>query len=142
MCFCNPSIRTPYCDSLKCQNELKRRNTKYSIRANNWKIFADKVFEHIESYTVPQYGDKGNDLITKKDSKWCIEQIEKYVKRFGTNQRANQTELDLIKIAHYAQMALEKLKEEEIYSNYLCPICGQDLTPLKEKSNETNKTII
>ena len=26
MCFCNPSIRTPYCKSFECQEELKRIN--------------------------------------------------------------------------------------------------------------------
>lgn len=26
MCFCNPDIRTPFCDSFKCQQELKRKN--------------------------------------------------------------------------------------------------------------------
>lgn len=28
MCFCNPSIRTPYCNSYECQQELKRLQTK------------------------------------------------------------------------------------------------------------------
>lgn len=24
MCFCTPGVRTPYCNSIECQNELKR----------------------------------------------------------------------------------------------------------------------
>lgn len=27
MCFCNPDIRTPYCDNKKCQDELLRQST-------------------------------------------------------------------------------------------------------------------
>ena len=32
-----------------------------SLRASEWQNFATRVFNHIESYTVPQYGDKGHD---------------------------------------------------------------------------------
>ena len=28
MCYCSPEIRTPYCSSFKCQEELKRINRK------------------------------------------------------------------------------------------------------------------
>lgn len=28
MCFCDPSIKTPFCNSFECQNELKRLHVK------------------------------------------------------------------------------------------------------------------
>ena len=32
-----------------------------SKRGQAWAIFSDMVAEHIENYTVPQYGDDGDD---------------------------------------------------------------------------------
>ncbi len=32
-----------------------------SIRGEEWSQFADEVLQHIEVYTVTQYGDKGPD---------------------------------------------------------------------------------
>lgn len=76
-----------------------------SIRADEWSVFAHQVYQHIEGYTVPQYGDAGEDLCMAYTPEHCIKQIERYCKRFGKNQREDQDALDMIKIAHYAQMA-------------------------------------
>lgn len=81
-------------------------------RTKNWNEFAAKVADHIENYTVPQYGDAPNDNVESWSSQDCIAQIQKYAARFGTNQRAGQEKLDLMKIAHYAQLAMGKLKQE------------------------------
>jgi DNA-binding ferritin-like protein (Dps family) len=81
-----------------------------SERGNDWLNFSDKMFNHIENYTVKQYGDKGNDQITHWEIGDCIKQIEKYFRRFGSNQRSGQDLLDLMKIAHYAQMAFDKME--------------------------------
>lgn len=83
-----------------------------SERVKDWQDFSLQVEQHIESYTLKQYGEKGNDLVSKKDSKYCIDQIERYCQRFGKNSREGQQELDLLKMAHYAQIAFEMLKKE------------------------------
>lgn len=81
-------------------------------RTNAWNDFAAKVADHITNYTVPQYGDAPNDNVESWSAADCIAQVQKYAARFGTNQRAGQEELDLMKIAHYAQLAHDKLKKK------------------------------
>jgi hypothetical protein len=75
--------------------------------------FAMTVLSHIEHYTVPQYGDFPNDQVTPWTSGDCKKQIAKYVARFGSNQRGCEDEMrDLLKIAHYAALAYNKLITE------------------------------
>lgn len=81
-------------------------------RTKDWNEFAAKVADHIENYTVPQYGDAPNDNVEAWSAQDCIAQVQKYAARFGNNQRTGQEELDLMKIAHYAQLALGKLKQK------------------------------
>ena len=81
-------------------------------RTKDWNEFAAKVADHIESYTVPQYGDAPNDNVESWSAQDCIAQVQKYAARFGNNQRTGQEELDLMKIAHYAQLAAGKLKQK------------------------------
>jgi hypothetical protein len=78
-------------------------------RGADWVAFAEQVLLHIEDYTVPQYGDKGEDLASNYAAEDCIRHIKRYVARFGKNARPDQDHLDLLKIAHYAQMAATKL---------------------------------
>ena len=82
-----------------------------SIRGQQFEWFANQVIEHIETYTVPQYGDYPNDQVEEWTPELCIAQIRKYSARFGKNSRENQELLDLIKIAHYAQIAYSKMKK-------------------------------
>jgi hypothetical protein len=48
MCFCDPNCRTPFCKSLKCQNELKRleKAIEEKINEDSYHIFdlEDEVF--------------------------------------------------------------------------------------------------
>ena len=81
-------------------------------RTKDWNEFAAKVADHIENYTVPQYGDAPNDNVESWSAADCIAQVQKYAARFGNNQRTGQEELDLMKIAHYAQLAHDKLKQK------------------------------
>lgn len=81
-------------------------------REEEWNEFSSYVRKHLVNYTVPQYGDKGFDQVTEWDAKDLIVQISKYCKRFGTNSRPGQQELDLLKVAHYACMCYYKLKED------------------------------
>lgn len=76
-----------------------------SIRSDEWLAFAQQVHEHIETYTVPQYGDKGEDLAGDYSREQCLQQVKKYLARQGKNQREGQDQLDLLKAAHYLQLA-------------------------------------
>ena len=84
-----------------------------SQRGDDWKKFAEGVAFHIEMYTVPQYGDKGNDQVTEYTAADCIKQAQKYLSRFGKNSREGQQELDFLKVCHYVQMAADKYVEEQ-----------------------------
>jgi len=88
-------------------------DTGPSLRASEWLKFSKRVFNHIESYTVPQYGDKGSDQCSEFSEADFITQMKKYLNRYGKNSREGQQRLDLLKIAHYAGMLYTKLAEEE-----------------------------
>lgn len=79
--------------------------TAVSLRGDDWQAFSAAVLHHIEHYTVPQYGDKGSDLASEYTVEQCMQQVKKYAARAATNQREGQDVLDLLKIAHYVQMA-------------------------------------
>jgi len=76
-----------------------------SIRADEWVMFSNAVADHIEFYTVPQYGDKGEDLCSDYSVEKCIDQAKKYLARHGRNSRPGQDQQDLLKAAHYLQIA-------------------------------------
>lgn len=80
-----------------------------SARGKEWEAFSTRVSHHVEHYTVPQYGDKPNDLIELWSVEECIKDIRKRVERFGRNRRPGQEKLDLIKIAHVAGVAHGKM---------------------------------
>ena len=99
-----PIIMNPYQE----YTPVRRLN---SIRGQQFELFANQVIKHIETYTVPQYGDYPNDQVEEWTPELCIAQISKYSARFGKNSREGQELLDLIKIAHYAQIAYSKMKK-------------------------------
>jgi hypothetical protein len=86
-------------------NKFTRSKT---IRSKQWEDFSDEVLHHIEDYTVPQYGDADSDLAQEYTPESCLKQVEKYLKRFGKQARQGETKLDLLKMAHYIQMAYTK----------------------------------
>lgn len=81
-------------------------------RGDEWQTFANEVLNHINTYTVPQYGDIGEDQINDWSIEACQLAIIKYTKRFGKNSRPGQDKLDVLKIAHYACFIYNKMKEE------------------------------
>ena len=83
-----------------------------SRRGEQWKAFAEAVANHIETYTVPQYGDEGEDIITEQDARYCVDHAKRYLARFGRSARPDNELLDLKKAAHYLQMAHDKLAKE------------------------------
>lgn len=85
-----------------------------SNRANEWNDFTPLVEDHIENYTVPQYGDAPNDNVAGWSARDCEKQIEKYVKRFQGNARGpEESRRDLLKIAHYCCLTYNKRIQEE-----------------------------
>lgn len=85
-----------------------------STRLNEWQQFAEDVHNHIISYAVPQYGDKGSDPA----SEYSVEQLAalgaKYFRRACTNQRGEQEVIrDMLKAAHIACMLACKVYEQQ-----------------------------
>ncbi|MCK4498965.1 hypothetical protein KAU11_00535 [Candidatus Babeliales bacterium] len=81
-------------------------------RGVEWKRFAEKVLTHVDTYTVPQYGDRGKDDVTEWTTRDCMLTIKKYAARFGRNSRKDQEKMDMLKIAHYACLIYSKLEED------------------------------
>ena len=87
---------------------LEWASYRMSKRGEAFKVFSEKVVNHLENYTGPQYGDIGEDAITDYSVEDCVTQVAKYCKRYGTNAREGQQLLDFVKMAHYAQCAHDK----------------------------------
>lgn len=79
-------------------------------RGVEWQNFAKVVLGHVEQYTVPQYGDFPDDMVSSWTAAECIAQIDKYVKRYQVMKRGRlETLRDIAKIAHYACIAFYKM---------------------------------
>lgn len=81
-------------------------------RELRWLCFSVAVVDHLNNYVEPQYKDPQNDCASDYTVEDCMKQIERYAKRQGKNSRPNQDRLDLLKIAHWAQIAWEKLPDD------------------------------
>ena len=95
-------------------NKTFNWNDEYTLtpstnRGREWARFAQEVLDHIETYTVNQYGDGPNDQVEEWDAKTCALSAAKYGKRHGTNQRAGQELQDCKKGAHYYCVTYFKL---------------------------------
>lgn len=76
--------------------------------------FSEVVVYHIETYAVPQYGDYPNDLIKETTLKDIIHDMKRYLYRMETNARGpKEVQRDMLKIAHYACIAYNKLREDD-----------------------------
>jgi len=78
---------------------------RLSKRGHAWVQFSDMVLRHIEDYTVPQYGDEGDDLADDYSEEDALRNVTKYLKRFGRNARPDEQARDFVKMAHYVQIA-------------------------------------
>lgn len=83
-------------------------------RIKQWEGFSFQVSKHIIQYTLPQYGDsEGTEQIEEFSVEDCFQHMTKYINRRKASVRGNKERLrDLLKIAHYANFAYDKLKEE------------------------------
>jgi hypothetical protein len=80
-----------------------------SRRGVEWDEFAKLVYEHIESYTVPQYGDAPDDQASRFTEHDIAVNMQRYVNRLESNQRGpEEAQRDLLKIAHYCAILFYK----------------------------------
>lgn len=89
------------------QLPLVPKMPEYSNRGKDWLLFSMQVLNHIENYTVPQYGDAPDDQIEKYSIETCLTQVEKYINRYGKVSEDRQNR-DFLKMAHYVQTACLK----------------------------------
>jgi ornithine cyclodeaminase/alanine dehydrogenase-like protein (mu-crystallin family) len=84
-------------------------------KGKKFAAFACEVVEHIETYACKQYGDtQENDLISRMTPEKIQGKLEAYVARIGSNARGKaEAKRDCLKIAHYAQLLLDKYEQEE-----------------------------
>ena len=87
-----------------------------SKRGESWDKFAQQVSDHVEGYTVPQYGDTGQDQVSDWSIRDCLVSVKKYIARYNRGVREGQQELDFLKMAHFVQLAAEKYAERQSIS--------------------------
>jgi hypothetical protein len=82
-----------------------------SKRGDEWTQFSQLVLDHIENYTVPQYGDMPDDQASSFTAHDIAVNIRKYANRLESSQRGpEEAQRDLLKIAHYCAMLHSKRK--------------------------------
>ena len=87
-------------------------NMEMSSRGKEWTYFADDVLNHIEEYTVPQYGDYPDDQLTTFSIEEIGAQLKRYNSRIDSNSRGfEEAARDCLKIAHYACVLRSKIIE-------------------------------
>ncbi len=80
-------------------------------RISEWKQFSIMMENYLEKYTIQKYKTSSEDidLVEIADAKYCIFSILKYAMRLHNGRGKD---FDLHKIAHYAQLAYDKLQKE------------------------------
>ena len=79
-------------------------------RVEQWKEFSDMVIDHIENYTLPQYGDSDTDQIDEFSIEDCWKNVQRYFNRRNTNVRGVTEQVrDVLKIAHYMCFIFNKM---------------------------------
>ncbi len=108
-------VSCPRCFNIGFLLEQDDLNLKVNYqRSLEFLKFTSDVIQHIENYTIHQYGDAPDDQISEWSAADCIISIKKRVSRHGRNSRKGQDKLDLLKIAHEACIAYFKLKDYNI----------------------------
>ena len=83
-----------------------------SNRGKEWTNFSALVHEHVENYTVPQYGDAPDDAVSQFTEHDIAMNLRRYVNRLETSQRGpKDAQRDLLKIAHYCGILYFKREE-------------------------------
>jgi hypothetical protein len=85
-----------------------------SQRWHQWFEFASKVSDHIEDYTVKQYGDMPNDQASEFTIRDIVQNMRRYLNRVESNARGHEEAVrDCMKLAHYACMLHAKLEDNK-----------------------------
>jgi len=63
-------------------------------------FFINHLLQHIK-YSNKQYGDVGEDVVTKWSVEKCMANVNRYLERFENNSRPGQERLDVIKSIDY-----------------------------------------
>jgi hypothetical protein len=123
-----------------------------SARGREWKEFSDQILEHIEAYTVPQYGDYPSDQMTTASIEDIKHNLKRYINRMSTNARGEQEAIrDLKKIAHYAGIAWGKRVRGEAgrparrieFTTYLSEVSTQEIQAfLAELDEEYDEVVV
>ena len=56
-------------------------------RLKEWDEFTKMVRDHIENYTIPQYGNAPDDQVGAWTANDCMRAVERYTARYGRNAR-------------------------------------------------------
>ena len=89
-----------------------------SIRGEEWDRFSALVAEHVDGYTVPQYGDAPDDAVEQFTEHDIAMNLRRYVNRLETSQRGHvEAQRDLLKIAHYCGILFFKRAKAEGFHN-------------------------
>lgn len=92
-----------YHEFLAALDSGELRIAPMSGRLAEWLNFAFQVGAHVESYTVPQYGDLPDDPLSSFSEDDIITQLKRYINRASTNARGfEESQRDMLKVAHYA----------------------------------------
>jgi len=83
-------------------------------RLTQWDQFDQQLRRHILRYTLAQYGNpEGNEQVDSFTVEDCWREIQRYYNRRRSSVRGPVEQLrDLLKVAHYAQFAYDKLRAE------------------------------
>lgn len=92
------------------EDEMPEYPTSIPYRLDEWFGFAHAVDDHIQSYTIPQYGDYPNDQLTTTSNECIIHDMKRYLNRFNKGQRGHKEAMrDMLKIAQYAGVLYNRL---------------------------------
>jgi len=84
-----------------------------SKRLKEWEVFSQEMVDHIENYTVEQYGDMPDDQASTFIMADYKRELLKYINRMGKGVRGpEEQERDFKKIAHYACMGLARFRAD------------------------------
>lgn len=85
-----------------------------SNRGKEWDNFSGVVAQHVDDYTVAQYGDAPNDAVENFTEHDIAQNFKRYVNRLESGQRGYvEAQRDLLKIAHYCAILYFKRRRAD-----------------------------
>lgn len=97
-----------------------------SARGIQFLEFVEDVLDHIENYTVEQYGDYPNDQMTNATPEEILHNMTRYINRAKTNARGPvEADRDILKMAHYAcilRLRIKQIETEKLAEKVVEPI--------------------